>query len=129
MWRSLPLLLIALPALAGGSKPTKLSWRFENVVEGFDHNHQMVVTVDGDQVASSDEGPETVPGTMTVQLPTGAESLRIVSMAQYEGEWEEHTIDNDYSVDCVWELELKNRPPKKIDMVCDIDEGPKHKMK
>jgi hypothetical protein len=129
MWfRSLPLLVIALPAFAGAPKATRISWRFENVVDGYDHNHQMVITADGATVATSEPTPETVPGAMSVPL-AGGQTLRIVSMAAYEGAWEEHTVDNDYSVDCVWEFVLKARPPKKIDLVCDIDEGSKAKVR
>jgi hypothetical protein len=122
MWgRCLPLLLIALPAFAGEPKPTKVSWRFANVVEGFDHNHQMVITADGAELATSEPGPETAPGSMTVRFPANAE-VRVVSVAEYEGVWEEHTMENDYSVDCVWEFTVKARPPKKVDLLCDIDD-------
>jgi hypothetical protein len=130
MWgRSLLLLVFAVPALAGSPKPTRITWRFENIVEGYDHIHQMVVEADGVEVATSEEMNESTPGSMSVTLPEGASTLRIVSMAMYEGFWEEHTIDNDYAVDCLWEIDLGARPPKKIDLVCDIDEGARKKVR
>jgi hypothetical protein len=129
MWRSIPFLLIALPALAGDPKPTRISWRFENVVEGFDHTHQMMIAADGATLASSESGPETVPGSMIVAVPKGTQTLQIVSMALYGDVWEEHTVDNDYSVDCVWELDVSGRHPKKVDLVCDIDDGAKARVR
>jgi len=124
MWRgALPLLLVALPALAGGPKPTRIRWSFENIVEGYDHLHKMVIAGDGATLATSEPTNESVPGSLELMLPAGAQTLRIVSMAQWEGNWDEHTIANDYSVDCLWELDVSDRPPKKIDLVCDIEEG------
>lgn len=130
MWgRSLLLFLLATPALAGAPKPTRFSWSFENIVEGYDHVHQILITVDGMEVAASDPGNESVPGSLSVQLPEGAQTVRVVSLAQYEGLWEEHTIENDYAVDCVWEFDVDRRPPKKVDLVCDIDVGPRMRVR
>ncbi len=130
MWRlSLLLLVVADTALAGEPKPTRISWSFANIVEGYDHLHQMVIEADGAEIAKSEPAVESVPGTLSVMLPEGATSLRIVSVAMYEGVWYEHTIDNDFSVDCLWDLALNARPPKKIAVVCDIDNGPSHKMR
>jgi hypothetical protein len=130
MWRrSLLLLLVAVPALAGSPKPTRIRWSFDNIVEGYDHVHKMEITADGAPLVTSEPMNESVPGSLVVMIPPGTQNLNIVSYAMWEGTWDAHTIANDYSVDCVWELDVSRRLPKKIDLLCDIDEGASHRMK
>jgi hypothetical protein len=42
--------------------------------------------------------------------------------ALYEGQWEEHTQDNNYSIDCLVDTEFKTTKSKhKLEIVFDID--------
>ena len=61
------------------------------------------VWVDGSLYGESGEAKESAGGFVTVNIPYGEHTLRIINLAQYEGEWEEHTIENLYSIDCLWE--------------------------
>lgn len=126
---ALSLLALSLPAVAKDPKPTAISWRFEHVVEGYDHLNKLMVAADGREIGQSDAVRETETGRMQVTLPAGTRSLQITNYAQYEGTWEEHTVANEYSVDCVWLLPLNGKRPKKIDLVCDIDAGPTQKVR
>jgi hypothetical protein len=50
--------------------------------------------------------------------------LAIVNMAEYEGQWEEHTMGNDYSIDCLWEGEHAfSKKKEKMFLLFDIDNG------
>ena len=56
--------------------------------------------------------------------------MRIVNYALYEGNWEEHTVENNYSYDCVYELNQNFKKRKyTVDLVFDLDNGVEAKVK
>lgn len=111
-------LLVSAPAVAA---PIKVDWRFLHVVDGFAHDNRLDVYVDGNKVLQSSVKPETKRNTLKLDLKPGPHELRFVNMALYEGTWEEHTVANDYSVDCTWDVSVTSTHPKAIHLVCDID--------
>lgn len=111
------------PAFAGD---LVVSWSFKNIQEGYDHEARMDVFVDGSKVAESPSALQSAGGKMKVSLPRGDHDVRLVAMALYEGTWEEHTIDNEYSIDCEWSGSVNgNKKKTKVGLVFDIDEGTK----
>jgi hypothetical protein len=100
-----------------------VSYKFENVVEGFDHECKTIVFVDGDQVAESSVKLESEPNSVTAVVPCGRHTVKIMNYALYEGEWEEHTIANEYSIDCSYETVMTLKKKTKIALVFDIDSG------
>ena len=115
-------LLLAMAAFS----QTKLTvfYKFANIVEGYDHDTKTEVFIDGESMGTSGVAAESKGGTVTVNVPMGEHNLRVVNYALYEGEWEEHTIDNEYSIDCIYETTHKfGKKPEKLYLLFDIDQG------
>ncbi len=111
-------LILSAPAVAA---PIKVGWRFANTVQGYQHDNRVDVYVDGNKVLQSTVKSEAKPNKLKLDLKPGPHQVRFVNLALYDGNWEEHTVENDYSVDCIWEIDVPDVHPKSIDLVCDID--------
>lgn len=104
--------------------PFTITWKFANIVEGYDHSNKCEVYIDGALAGTSSVTLETQQNSMTVQVSPGKHAVRVVNYALYEGEWEEHTIANDYSIDCTFEeLQDFDKKKSKLFLLFDIDEG------
>lgn len=103
--------------------PFKVTWIFKNIEEGYDHTCKTQVWIDGEMVGESGEFAESKGGTMTVQVPSGSHEMRVVNLALYEGNWEEHTIANNYSIDCLLDETHKFNGKDKLFLLFDIDSG------
>ncbi len=101
----------------------KVTWIFKNIEEGYDHTCKTQVWVDGEMAGESGEFSESEGGTMSVQMSAGTHEVRVVNLALYEGNWEEHTIANNYSIDCLLEEQHKFTGKDKLFMLFDIDSG------
>ncbi len=107
----------------------KISWKFEGIEEGYDHLSMTRVFVDGNQVAVSKEMLQSKPGKMKVTVPAGMHRVLIVNYAKYEGLWEEHTIENNYSIDCLWELNQNFTKSMQVKLVFDLNSATKATIK
>jgi hypothetical protein len=115
-------LLVCLVAF-GQSTTLKVTFKFLNIVEGYDHDCKSEVFIDGESVGESGVVKESSGASFTVNVPTGKHDLRVVNYALYEGTWEAHTVENDYSIDCVYEEEGHNfKKPSKLFLIHDIDQ-------
>jgi hypothetical protein len=119
---SIALVLVTGFAVAQ-STPLTVTFKFVHIVEGYDHECKSVVYVDGEQVGESKEAKESVGTSFTVQVPNGSHDIKVMNFAYYEGEWEEHTVENEYSIDCVFEESGREFSGKaqKLYLVHDID--------
>ena len=109
------------PKSDGKSIPVTVSWEFKGIESGYDHKCRMVVYVNGKQVQVSNTALESEGGNMVVMLPKGNISLKIMNEAFYEGGWEEHTIANNYSVDCFLIGDFTINKQKKVHLIFDIN--------
>lgn len=109
------------PKSDGSSVPMTISWEFKGIESGYDHKCRMVVYVNGKQVQVSNSALESEGGKMVVMLPKGNISLKIMNEAFYEGGWEEHTIANNYSVDCFLIGDFTINKQKKVHLLFDIE--------
>ena len=100
-----------------------VTYIFTGIEGGYDHTHRLEVFADGVSVGVSPEGAQSKKGHVHVEVPNGPFVVRIVDSAFYDGKWEEHTIANDYSLDCIVEKELSPRKKHKLSIVFDIDNG------
>lgn len=98
-----------------------VNFKFMNVEPGYDHTTKCIVYVDGEVMGESSEAAQTKANAVTVSVPSGTHDLKVVNMALYNGTWEEHTIDNDYSVDCVFEETHNFKKNEKLFLVFDLD--------
>ena len=46
-----------------------------------------------------------------------------MNYADYEGNWEEHTTDNEYSIDAMYEEDITLSKSYSIHLIFDIDKG------
>lgn len=111
-----------LVACGGAPADTyQVAWSFANIEEGYDHQHRVDVFVDGQKVAESRVAAESVPGELVFPVPPGFHEVRVVDMTLYEGNWEAHTVENNYSIDCEWKGKVE--PGGSLVLRFDIDQG------
>lgn len=108
-----------------------LSIRFDNVEDGYDHQTQTKVWIDDELVAETSVKPQTSPQKLNIKVPlSGKHHLHIMNYALYEGNWEEHTIENNYSVDCMYEKEdVKFKKKGTLELTFDLDSETKVRWK
>jgi len=80
-----------------------------------------MVYVDGELAGETSELVQSKPNSCSVSVPRGKHSIRIVNMAFYEGDWEEHTKVNEYSIDALYEGEIELKKKLTINLTFDIE--------
>jgi len=112
-------------ATAFGQNATlTVTFKFAGITEGYDHTCKSQVWMNGELLGESSEVKESVGGSFTVDIPYGEHTVRVINLAQYEGEWEEHTIENNYSIDCLWRgSHTYSKKANKLFMLHDLDAG------
>jgi hypothetical protein len=111
------------PAPKGSMGSLTFKFSVTNIEPGYDHLSKLVVFEDGNKIGESSEQVESKPNSVTVKLSKGSHNIRAVLTSKYEGNWEEHTISNEYSIDCLFEDEVVIKKKKTITLVFDIDKG------
>jgi hypothetical protein len=111
------------PAPTGSLGSLTFKYSVTNIEPGYDHLSKLVVFEDGNKIGESNEQLESKPNSVTVKLSKGSHNIRAVLTSKYEGKWEEHTISNEYSIDCLFEDEVVIKKKKTITLVFDIDKG------
>ena len=104
--KTLPLLVLLLLSsflVFGQTTSFTTTFKFIGIEKGYDHICKTQVWIDGTLVGESAEVSESKGGSVTVDLPIGEHRIRIINLVKYEGRWEEHTLQNLYSIDCLWE--------------------------
>lgn len=119
------------PAVDHAAKNITLTINYKvlNTEEGYDHVSKLVVEIDGEEVGESNAQPQTKGGSFVTKVSKGEHDIRAVLWARYEGEWEERTIDNNYSIDCVVETSAQFKKSRKMSIVFDLDGETTFKMK
>jgi len=97
-----------------------INTRFTGILEGYDLNTKTVIYVDGFQVGETTEQLQSEPNTFTINLRRGKHTLRIVNMARCNGKWEEHTFENNYSIDALYKGKIKLKKQLTINLLFDI---------
>lgn len=97
--------------------------KFIGIEEGYDHQTRTVVFINGNEVGTSPETLESKTGSFTVEVPKGNHQLQVINYALYEGNWEEHSLANEYSIDCIYETTRSFKKPEKLYLLFDIDSG------
>lgn len=91
--------------------------------EGKMINTRLKVYVDDAVKGVSLEKKEAEANHVTVEIPTGNHKIRAVIESQFEGVWEEHTIANEYSIDCIYIHEENFTKNVRVDIVFDLTKG------
>lgn len=103
-----------------------VKWSFVGIVEGYDHDNKCIVWLNGDNVGESDVTKESEPNSITINVARGKFNLEVINYALYEGEWEKHLIENDYSIDCNYVSKKKvklGKEPVTLTLTFDINSG------
>lgn len=109
-------------AASGQMSTLMVTFKFVGITEGYDHICKSQVWMDDQLLGESSEVKESAGSTFSVKVPYGEHTVRVINLAQYEGEWEEHTIDNNYSIDCLWEgSHTFGKKANKLFMLHDLD--------
>lgn len=91
----------------------QIVWDFKNIEPGFDHQNKIVVFIDNQPVAESETFLESERGSLNFKIkPSKYYKIRVVNYAWTDGEWEEHMISNKYSIDCIYEKNVKLKAQK-----------------
>jgi hypothetical protein len=94
---------------------------YTGIVDGYDHINKTMIYVDGNLAGESSEMIQSKPNSFTVTVPRGEHDIRIINMAKYEGNWEEHTKVNEYSLDALYEGSVNLKKKLTVNLVFDID--------
>lgn len=118
-------LLTGFAPVPKGSTTGTLTFKYSviHIVEGYDHVSKLVIYEDGKVIGESTQKKESIPNSVTVSLSKGKHKIRAVLTTLYEGNWEEHTIENNYSIDCLFDDNVTIKKKKTITLVFDIDKG------
>jgi hypothetical protein len=124
---SLVLIFLCATAFTPAKKETLGSLTFQfsakNIKEGYDHNSKLVIWEDGKIIGESATKPESSSNSITLKLSKGNHAIRAVLNSEYEGNWEEHLIANEYSIDCLYDRTVNVKKKTVITLVFDIDKG------
>jgi hypothetical protein len=105
-------------------KTVVVEWKFTGIAEGYDHLNRNKVFVDGAGQAVSKEVHQSEWGKYTLSLAKGIHHVKLVNEAYYDGKWQEHTFENEFSVNAIYECELDAAEVGKIQLVFDLDGKP-----
>ncbi len=134
MKKALFVLFIATTATINyGFTPTELksktvsltvSYSFANIEEGYDHQTKCEVYIDGVLAATSTVNAESAPNSVIVKTKKGTHQIKVINYALYEGVWEIHTIENEYSQDFIYDAEMElTKKSNQLSLLFDVDEG------
>jgi hypothetical protein len=114
--------LFTVSAFAQKTGVINVNARYTGVLDGYDHICKTMVYLDGKLAGETSEQVQSKPNSCSISAEKGTHSIRIVNMANYEGNWEEHTITNEYSLDALYEGEIKLKKEVTINLEFDITE-------
>jgi hypothetical protein len=95
--------------------------KFVGIVEGYDHTCKTQIYVDGTLAGESPEALESKAASFSVQVPRGTHEIYVINLAFYEGNWEEHTKENNYSIDASYKGTVTLKKKMSINLTFDID--------
>jgi hypothetical protein len=113
--------MFTLSALAQKQGTITVNTSYKGIIEGYDHINKTDVYVDGKLVGSTSGQVQSKPNSCKISVERGRHDIRIVNMAYYEGTWEEHTKENEYSLDALYEGEINLKKKMSINLVFDIE--------
>jgi hypothetical protein len=109
-------------AAKGSAVPLKIAWKYTHVKDGYEYDNRVIVYIDGKKVATSAIFAQSKLGTIVVDVPLGNHEILIESYALYQGKWELHSRENEYSIDAVYTTNMSFEKKKRsVNLIFDID--------
>jgi hypothetical protein len=100
----------------------KISYRFWNITEGYDHLSRAVIFINGEEVLVTPDHLQSQPQEITVMVPLGQYELNLVMWALYDGVWEEHLLAYNYSTNCFINDIFESKNEKhSLEIIFDLD--------
>lgn len=117
------LVLLAISSFTFAQKmiPVEIGWKSINIEVGYDHNNKMMIYLDGNKIGESSVSKQSEHNSIKLTVPKGNHEIKIVNYAYYQGEWEIHSIANNYSVDAIVTRDLPFAKATKIEILFDLD--------
>lgn len=98
-----------------------VKYSFKGIEEGYDHDTRTEVYIDDELKGTSTVKKESQANSVSVSTSKGKHTIRIVNQALYDGVWEDHTIANNYSIDCLYEADITVKKSLTIQLLFDLD--------
>ena len=98
-------------------------YKFIHEGDGQDINTRLKIYVDDVVKGVSLAKTESEANLVTIEIPTGNHKIRAVIESEEDGKWEEHTVANEYSIDCVYINEMNYTKHVRIDLTFDLEKG------
>lgn len=115
------LMLMTFSVEAKKGTSLTVQYEFKGIEEGYDHLSKAMLYIDGALVYTSEEHYQSKKQMFTIEVPKGSHDVKLMLMAKYEGVWEEHTVDNNYSIDCFVDETLGFSKKHKLTVIFDLD--------
>ncbi len=112
---------LTFSAIAQKQGTITVKTKYTGIIDGYDHMNKTDIYIDGMLAGSTSSQLQSKPNSCTVSVSRGQHDVRIINMAYYEGTWEEHTIENEYSLDALYEGTINLKKKLTIDLLFDID--------
>jgi hypothetical protein len=103
-------------------KTVFIEWTFQGVLEGFNHLNRIQIFVDGIALPPSQEVFQSDLGNYVLRVSKGIHQIKLINEAYCKGKWQEHTFNNEFSIDARCEFELNPLNLSKIQVVFDLDQ-------
>ncbi len=98
----------------------KFNFYFANSNEGSIRKTKLVVKSDGVKIGESTVKDQDKYNSVEVNIPKGYHRITAVACAQNDGIWEERTLANNYSLDCIYEKSQNWNAGYIIDLRFDL---------
>lgn len=116
------IMLLAAATSYGQSVTLTVYYKFINVEPGYDHETKTEIFIDGSFYGVSEKAIQTKGGSVSVEVEPGEHDLLVMNYALYDGIWEKHIIDNNYSIDASYENTVNiSKKKNKLYLVFDLD--------
>jgi len=106
-----------------------ITYSFKSIEDGYDHLTKTLVYIDGVFITESKPHKQSVETKISFNIKPGSYKIEIINYAYYDGKWEVHSKENNYSLDCFYEGNIKLKKKLKINIVFDLDNGTFTKIK
>jgi len=98
-----------------------VKYTFSGVIDGYDHEEQLRVFVDGKLIAESPVKRLSKVNKFKFKVPEGKHTVQFQSYILYNGNWEAFLKENNYSLDAMYTKEVDLLKQKKQNIALHFD--------
>lgn len=94
-----------------------------NVEKDYDHLSRLKVYMNGINLITSSVKPESKLNKIRLSVNPGKYHIRLVKESFYQQKWQEHTIANNFAIDCSAEQTIELNKNLSLKIIFDLDKG------